>query len=360
MKQLENFAIPLLIALIGCSTDNSADRGGAAPADDAGATFSSLPNPAILIANGGSSSLMVVDPSTMTVASSLTVRDGLHPHHVGLAPDGSRVLITATSADLSAGHGGGAHGAGHEAAASTAVYELDVGSRVLREVITIDATAHNAAFTQDGAFIALSMSEHGMLAVHDATTFEEAFTASGFNMPLEVTPTPAGKLLIAESGAARVSLFDLDTREVESQFDVGAVPVAAWASGGSSYFVSVEEAKQVRHLIESDDKLAMDAHTIDPGGMPGQAIVTPDGSELWVAVEDTGVIAIFDVNTHDKLGEIAAGEKPHGIAFEPNGDRAFVTDEDAGKLLVIDVASRDVISEVTLGGKPNGIAWLEN
>jgi YVTN family beta-propeller protein len=115
---------------------------------------------------------------------------------------------------------------------------------------------------------------------------------------------------------------------------------------------------QVRHLIE-DETITMDEHAIDPGGMPGQAIVTPDGAELWVAVEDAGVIAIFDATTHETITEFPAGTKPHGIVFEPDGARAFVTDEDGGKLLVIDVAGRMVTSELDLGGKPNGILWLE-
>ncbi len=326
---------------------------------DSGTSFSGIPNPAILIANGGSSPLTIVDPESMSEVLSLAVREDLHPHHISVSADGKRALITATSADLSAGHGAGAHGAGHTTAASTIVYELDLTSRQLRDAITIEATAHNAAYTHDGALIALAMLEHGMIALHDANTFAETFTATGFEMPLEVTPTRTGALLVAESGAGRIALFDLETRQVTGRFDVGAVPVAAWASGTASYFVSVEEAMWVRHLVESNAEVALDSHTIDPGGMPGQAIVTPEGHELWVAVEDRGVIAIFNPETHEKLDEISVGAKPHGIAFDRLGSRAFVTDEDGGKLFAIDVAERTVVGELSLGGKPNGIAWLQ-
>jgi DNA-binding beta-propeller fold protein YncE len=284
---------------------------------------------------------------------------GLHPHHISVSPDGARALITATSADLSLGHGAGAHAGHGGGAVSTVVYQLDIASRELREVITLDATAHNAAFTKDGATVVLAMMEHGMIAGYDATTFTETFTAMGFMMPLEVTPTGTGTLLVAESGASRVSVFDLGSRTISNQFEVGAVPVAAWASGGSAYFVSVEEGMQVRHLVEGDAGVTLDEHIVDPEGMPGQAVLTPNGDELWVAVEDRGVLALFGATTHEKLAEIAAGMKPHGIVFEPSGERAFVTDEDGGKLLIIDVAARSISSELPLGGKPNGIVWLE-
>jgi YVTN family beta-propeller protein len=329
--------------------------------DDGGGTFASIPTPALLVANGGSETVSILDPSTLTVVGSVSVRSGMHPHHVSVAPDGRQVLITATSADLSGGHGGGSAGGGHGGGhgAGTVVYQLDVASRVLRDVLSIDDTAHNAAFTRDGATVALGMMEEGKVVGYDATTFTETFSASGFEMPLEVTPTGTRSLLIAESGASRVALFALDSQTTTARFEVGPVPVAAWASGPASYFVSVEEGKQVRHLTEADTGITLDDHAIDPGGMPGQAVLTPNGKELWVAVEDRAVIAIFDSITHAKLTELAAGTKPHGIVFEPNGQRAFITDEGGGRLLVINVASRTLASEISVGEKPNGIAWLE-
>jgi YVTN family beta-propeller protein len=231
-------------------------------------------------------------------------------------------------------------------------------TRKLRSVLTLDATAHNAAFTADGTRVALGMMEHGVIAFYDATTFAELQTASGFEMPLEVTPVGSTDLLVAESGSGTVAVYDVVTGTVTRRFDVGAAPVAAWASGGDNYFVSVEGAKQIRHLVSAGSGLELDAHVIDPSGIPGQAMLTPSGSELWVAVEDTGLIAILNATTHDKLGEIEVGGKPHGIAFDADGTRAFVTDEDAARVLVVDVSRRSVSSEIPVGAKPNGIAWL--
>lgn len=354
----------------GCShgADHDADEharsrateAGAGQDDDAGGgVFAAIPTPAILVANGGNGSVAIVDPVRLKLVGSLPVTSGMHPHHVSVSPDRKRVLITATSGDLSQGHGGAAHGSGHgDARVSTTIYELDLTSRQMRDVATVAATAHNAAFTPDGKTIVFGMMEHGMIGGLDAKTYEETFSATGFGLPLEVTPTEAGSVLVAESGTSSIAVFDLASSKTTSRFKVGAVPVAAWASGRSNYFVSVEEGMEVRHLVESGSSVTMDAHTIDPGGMPGQAVLSPDGSELWVAVEDRKVIAIFDAKSHDKLAEVDAGDKPHGIAFDPSGMRAFITDEDGGGVLVIDANSRKLSTTIELGGKPNGIIWL--
>jgi YVTN family beta-propeller protein len=324
---------------------------------DAGAQQLAIPNPSILVANG-EGSLQVIDPATLKVVAAADVDVDMHPHHISIAPDRTRALITAPSEDLSAGHGGGAHGGGHGAGASSAIYALELATGELKKVLEVNATAHNAAFTKDGKTVVLGMMEHGMIAAYDALSFQETFTVTGFEMPLEVTPTNVGSLLVAESAASRVSVVDLATRKVSTQFATGAVPVAAWASGASDYFVSVEEGKQLRHLVEEESAVTMDEHIIEPNGMPGQAVLTPDGAELWVAVEDRAVLAIFNADSHESTAEFRAGVKPHGIVFEPGGARAFVTDEGGGKVLVIDVAARSISSQIDVAGKPNGIAWL--
>ncbi len=322
-------------------------------AEDAGP--STIPNPAIVVANGGSSSVMVIDPETLDVVAELPVASGYHPHHVGLSPDGSRVLISATTTDLSEGHGGG-H-TGHGSDASTKIYALDVASGSLDSILDVDATAHNAAFSSDGATIYLAMYEHGMVVGYDAATLEATFDVRGFSMPLEVTPTASGSLLVAESGSGEIAVLDIASRMVSERFTTGGVPIAAWHSFGSSYFVSVEEAGEVRHLVD-EAAITMDTHTIDVDGQPGQAVVSPDESELWVAVEDRAVVAVYDADSHMLIGDIALGTKPHGVAFEPSGERVFITDETGGRLFVVDREDRTVLEEIDLGGRPNGIVWV--
>lgn len=358
MKRIPLVIGGILAMLTACDSDSAATSEHEGDAtDDAGSQSVTIPDPALVVANGGDATVSILDPSTLEVVGTLAVDSSLHPHHLGLSPDRSSVLITATSADLSLGHGG-EHAGGHVGAASTQVYSLDAAQGTLRSVIRVDATAHNAAFTSDGSTIVLGMMEHGMVVGYDATTFDEEFSVSGFNLPLEVTPTPLGALLVAESGGSSIAELDLATREVTTRFDVGAVPVAAWASGGEDYFVSVEEGMQVRHLVESTTDIELDTHVLETQGMPGQAILNPDATELWVAVEDRGVVIVFDATTHEQLAEIEAGASPHGIAFEPNGERAFVTDQGGSDVLVISTASRSISSRIAVGSKPNGIVWL--
>lgn len=154
---------------------------------------------------------------------------------------------------------------------------------------------------------------------------------------------------------AVVSLAD---NSVTARFDVGATPVAAWPAANGNFFVSSEAAKQIWRLTETGNAIQADSRVLDPGGVPGQVVMSPDGKEIWAAVEDRGVLVIFDAATHSKIAEMPAGVKPHGLAFAPSGTRLFVTDEGGGQVLVVDTASRSVSKVISTGGAPNGIVWI--
>lgn len=345
--------------LLGWLAQLTACLGGASGLENEsidGGTFSSLPNPAILIANGGAGTASIIDPSTLSVVSSVPVESGFHPHHLGESPDGGRVLMTATRADLSMGHSGGHHGHG-AGSPETIVYLIDLTSREMRSVIRQAATAHNAAYTVDGRELVLSLNEQDKVQAYDVASFQPTWSAAVGRLPLEVTPAKEGKtLVVANSGDASLALVDLPSHSVRATLPVGEVPVAAWLSQDGSLHVSNEEGKSVSMLSSDLSRVSI---TVDVMGAPGQAFVTPDGGELWIAVEDRAVLAIYDACTHSKLSEFSAGTKPHGIAFEPSGKRAFITDEEGSRVLVVDVASRAITGEIPVGSKPNGILWLE-
>jgi YVTN family beta-propeller protein len=308
-----------------------------------------LPARALLIAAGQAGHVAVLDAATLEPIGDLRVGDGLHPHHFGVSPDGDRVLVTATSEDLSMGHGGAAGGGGHmHDGGHSMVYELGTDGR-LHEVIEVEAIAHNAAFLPDGRTIVLAMAEHGMIQAYDADTFEGTWWTMCGSSPLEVTPSDDA-VIVANAGDASVSVIDVATQKVRATVAVEETPVGAWRSGDGSLRVTTEGGGTV-------DRITLDpaavASSIAVGGVPGQAFVTPDGAELWVSVEDRGVIARYDAATDAALGEIAAGIKPHAFVFD--GGRALVTDEGGDAVLAVDLATAMVTDEVDVPGAPNGL-----
>lgn len=319
--------------------------------DDAVDAPDPLPSRYALVANGGSGTLSVIDLDAWTVERTISMDSDFHPHHLALAPDGSRALVAAPSTDLSAGHGGaGGHGTTDT---RTRIVAIDTSNGATTAVAAVDATVHNATFTNDGGTIVFAMAEHGMLQALEASSFDETWSVSGLSTPLEVTATSdPDVLLVASSGSGNVAVVHVDERAVAAEIPVGETPIAVWRTGGG-YYTSLEGARRVVPL--TIDPPEPTEPSLDSDGIPGQVISVRQDSEVWVAVEDRGVVAVFDASTGTVSAEISVGGKPHALASDASGDRVLVGDEAASRVIVVAVESRAIEREIAVGEKPNGI-----
>lgn len=332
----------------GSSRDARTGEGEAAPAPE-------LPNPALVVASGSAAEISVLDPESLHVVATFPVERALHPHHVGVSPDGTRVLVTALSADFEGGHA--MHGAAGAAENRTLVYELDLEAGELAQVVDVPVTAHNAVYVADGRYTMLAMAEHGMVQSYDTYVFSESWWLLTGAGPLEVTLSRDGRfLVVCNASDDTLSVIDMMRQEVIATVEVAARPVGAWQSADGSLWVSSEAGRSVSLLAGEPTSVAA---VIELTGVPGQAFETPDGAELWVALEDRGVVAVYDAESHAAIAEIAAGDRPHGLAFDPSGRRAFITDEAGAELLVADVATHEVTQRVSVGAGPNGVAFVQ-
>jgi YVTN family beta-propeller protein len=359
-------AHPVLLAAIGLfalacgSSDSSPTSEPEVPVTPPPATWTSpFPDASVLVANGGSRTLSVIDAARLEVIRTIDIDPVLRPHHLSLSFHRRALLISTSSTDLSAGHGastGGHAGPGGENPQSR-IYMLDITNGELRKFLEIDATVHNAAFSHaEDDPIVLGMMEHGMIAAYDPADSKELWTLDIGDMPLEVSPTRSGAFAFAAlAGGNSIAVIDLKTRVQVASVDVGETPIGAWLSSTSAYVTNEASGSVSVISLETKELRA----SFDVGGMPGQAFATPDESELWVALEDQGKLRIVDPNSGATIADVAAGTKPHGIAFEPNGDRVFVTDEASASVLVFRVSTRELLKTITVGEQPNGIVWMK-
>jgi DNA-binding beta-propeller fold protein YncE len=128
--------------------------------------------------------------------------------------------------------------------------------------------------------------------------------------------------------------------------------------------------------------------------------VTPDGREVWVGSNATGLLSVVDAGTgavstaaqgfgwpyrvlfspdntlvllpdlrkeelrfvdrasRKELGRLALpGMGPQGIIFTPDGKQAFLSFSAGARVAVIDIASRTIVREIAAGDTPDGVAF---
>lgn len=106
---------------------------------------------------------------------------------------------------------------------------------------------------------------------------------------------------------------------------------------------------------------ASDGELLAYRGLEGtnhNAIVSPDGSEVWTSEnhEAGGAVVILDAETLEDRGRVEVGEMASEVTFGPDGRHGFVCNGGSGSVSVIDVQSRQVVAEIDVGQTPVG-AW---
>jgi len=306
-----------------------------------------FPERAIFVANGMSSSVSVIDPVDGRVVGEIALDEGFHPHHMAISPDGTKLVIAAPNADLSQGHGDHAHDG-----AASKVYVIDSSNGDQKGVLDVAATVHNAAFLDDFSTMALGMMEHGMIAGYGVDKLDEQWTTEVGADPLEVTLVSGNRIVVANAGDGTLSILDGATHSVTDTTEVGQVPTAVWSTP-SGLFVSLEGDKKV--AILSSGNLGEVTGSYDVGGVPGQVASGKSGGDVWIAVEDRGVVEVRDPSNGEVTHTVEVGGKPHGVLVDQSAGLVYVTDEVGGRVVRIDAATYEVKDEIAVGESPNGI-----
>ncbi len=362
--------------------DHDGDE-AAAPGLPSSDEISPLLGDAVIVVNGGDTTLTAIDVATLEPKATIKLKNLAYPHHVALSLEGRSIAIAAPGSDFSGGHGattpapvgvppavatppapphGGGHGLqemshGAAGALRPAVIVLEAATGKTIVSAQLEHPNHNAAFSPDGTEIwTAQMSTPGTVLVLDAATLATKSTLSVGKMPAEVTFSVDGlRAFVANGGDATVSVFDVATKAPVATVAVGSTPVGAWKGSDGLMYVDNEADKSISAI---DAKTALVVRTYSLGFTPGMAATALSG-ELWVTNVEEGKIVVYPAGSTDVAAEIQAGKGAHALVFSADGATAFVTNQGEGTLTVIDVATKAPKKTVPVGAKPNGLVYVK-
>ena len=299
------------------------------------------------VTNTADNTLSVIDLGSMTTTATITL--GHTPEHMEIDPSGEVLAV------------------GNIGEGTVSLVSL----REDRELARVDGLhePHNMTFDPTGTHLYvgnLGASFVSMIDVQRAAVVGEiavgpdrALAArdvgdGAYQGIVNVTATPDGRLGFAAYGEGDgMAVIDLESGRTLKTLALGDTPWRAFATGDGRYMivpnngdetvsvVSTETLDEVARLpgaadmtgvntgwldslayviSRGDDKaLIIDLETMRPAGeiaLPGTpetGVVTPDGAKLYVALSDTGTVAVIDVRAKAVTATIdGVGEEPWG------------------------------------------------
>ena len=186
------------------------------------------------------------------------------------------------------------------------------------------------AVSQDGALIAVANYEPGGVRVFDARTLEAvadipaAWGGEGARSKVGgLADLPGRKFAFTLYDAGEIWVADVSTPAapaIAKYKNVGKLPYDALITPDGRQ-VWVNFAHPLNDTIQVIDTATMKiVHTFKPGRAVLHMEFTPKGEQVWISLRDEDRVDVFDTNTFARISSLPA-DKPSGILFTARANR---------------------------------------
>ena len=262
----------------------------------------------LYVAEQGADQVRILDTSSLTTLSVLPTRD--RPSGLAISDDHT-LYVT------------------HLLTGQVSVISPDRHSIFLPLILKTSRTTQHATRT----------THHASRTTHHASRF--TFDASRLT-PILLWPDSnlAQSIVLSPDGQrAYVPHTRSNTSNRALTFDTTVFPL-----------VSLIDLTTQQHLVGQQ----IDLGTLDPPGvgLPFDAVVTPNGEELWVVNAASNDVSVIDLGSRQLAAHIEVGDNPRGIVLSPDGAMAYVNNTLAGTVSVVDTAAYTVTAVITVTDIP--------
>ncbi len=257
-------------------------------------------------------------------------------------------------------------------------YVVDRDQNRLLKKVSVASPPCGGFITDDGKQFYIALGELDRIAVVDTetNTISAQISLKGehgrYMDPGGMAVSPDGATIyVANESGNSLSIVDLITRQVRTNIPVGFGPqsVALTPDGRYVYLTDFYSVWVIDTHTESPmTKIALrdpgsnqERTMIQPGGEevfrgPRDIVISPDGKTAYIALEDSGEIAILNTQTNRVEKTVYVGSYPGGLALSPDGKALYIAHRDSDRVSVLDTDQDKVIQKIQVGNDPWDIA----
>lgn len=281
------------------------------------------------VANAGSGTVSVIDPSTNTVTSTLTLSTTVGD--VAFSDDGSLGFVSVPGLDR--------------------VSRFDVPSGF--QLTPLGATqADQLLGTTDGQLFVSALGSSSISAV-DPTTGVLNHTYTAGTDPLGMAGAlDASAVYVANRTSDTVSVLDPATGAIVATIplNTGDFPVDLTLSPNGKKLYVVNHFGNSITVIDTATRTI--TNTIAIGSGPQGIAISPDGQRLYVSDFDDDAVLVIDAATESVITSIVVPGSPNGVVASPDGTAVYVTAYNGGNVAVIDTSTNLVVATISVGSLP--------
>jgi YVTN family beta-propeller protein len=288
-------------------------------------------SPYAYIPNYSDNNVSVIDASTNTVISTISVGNG--PGGIAVNPDGKKAFVVNNNSNV--------------------VSVIDTASNTVISAVNVESKPMGITVNPSGTRLYTANSMSNTVSAIDASSYSILANIPVGNTPFGIVASMSGtNVYVSNYASNTVSVISASTNVVTATIPVGNGPAGIGINPAGSIVYAVNSLSNTVSVIQASSNTVIG--TVAVGSSPRTIAVNPAGTTAYVTNYSDNTVSIIDISTTPGtvIQTASVGNGPYGVTLNPSGTRVYVANYTSGTVSVISTATNTVVNTITVGSNP--------
>jgi len=262
-------------------------------------------------------------------------------HGMGFSPDHRTIVVIAIG--------------------SNAVIFIDTATNSVKHVTYVGRSPHEAFFTPDGTEVWVTVRGENYVAVLDGATYQERARIVVANGPGMTIFSPDGKYgYVCSSFTPETAIITVADHRIVGKVHQASpfCPNIAATPDGSQVWFTLKDTGKVQ-VFDAQPPFSL-LKTLDTGPITNHVNIVhnANGVFAYVTVGGLNEIQVYRTSDFSKAATIPVGKLPHGIWPSGDGMRVYVGLENEDRIAAIDTLTNTVIATSPIGQAAQAVVYV--
>ena len=244
---------------------------------------------------------------------------------------------------------------------SNSVTFIDTATNAVKHTTYVGRSPHEAFFTPDGREVWVTVRGENYIAVLDGATYEEKSRITVPNGPGMQIFSPDGKYgYVCSSFNPETDVISVADHQVVAKIHQASpfCPNIAATPDGSQVWFTLKDTGKTQ-VFEGRPPFAL-LKTLDTGPITNHVNIVRNarGMFAYVTVGGTDQVLAFRTDDFSQVATIPVGKLPHGVWPSGDGTRVYVGLENDDRMIAIDTLTNKVVATTPIGQAPQAIVYV--
>ena len=246
---------------------------------------------------------------------------------------------------------------------SNAVNFIDTATNTVKHITYVGRSPHEAFFTPDGKEVWVTVRGSNYVSVLDGATYQETTRIVVPNGPGMTIFSPDGKYgYVCSSFTPETDVITVADHKIVGKVQQASpfCPDIAATPDGSQVWFTLKDTGKVQ-IFDAQPPFSI-LKTLDTGPITNHVNIVRNAHGMFAYVTVGGIneVQVYRTDDFSKVATIPVGKLPHGIWPSGDGTRVYVGLENEDRVAAIDTLTNKVIATSPIGQAAQAVTYVPN